>query len=144
MRTYLLGLVICLTNLLANAQIKMIASYDYKSPSIEDLYLLNELKSLIEDQYGLSVQLIHNPDIYNDKYIYVRPSFTWTRWIDADFWGNPIVKIKYERLLIEVTYFPINGDPVTDRYHIGGFTIKKKEGEIKKKLKDIKFNFPIT
>lgn len=125
-----------------NAQIKFIASFNDKSPSSEDLFIINEIKSLIEEKYNLSVQLINEPPVYDGNYIYITPSFTWTRWAEADFWGNPQWILKYERIKLEVTYFPEDRDPVTDRYFIGGFTVKKKKGEIKKKLKEFKFNFP--
>lgn len=127
---------------MANAQIKFIASFNDKSPSSEDLFLINEIKNLIEHRYHLSVQLIHEPELYEGDYIYITPSFTWTRWAEADFWGNPHWKLKYERVKLEVTYFPEDRDPITDRYFIGGFTVPKKEGAIEKKLKDFKFNFP--
>lgn len=137
-----LTILLFAVNFSASAQIKFIASFDDKSPSSEDLFIINEIKSLIEERHHLSVQLINEPQIYDGNYIYITPSFTWTRWAEADFWGNPQWILKYERVKLEVTYFPEDREPVTDRYFIGGFTVKKKKGKIKKKLKDFKINFP--
>lgn len=137
-----LAILICIFSVHANAQIKYIASFNHKSPSSEDLFFANEIKNFIENKYQISVQLINEPELYDGNYIYITPSYTWTRWNEADFWGNPQLKIKYERIKLEVTYFSEEGSPVTDRYFIGSLNVKKNRGEIIKALRDFNFKFP--